>query len=313
MAVVERLLFIYLRDDLGASNFLCGLTVTVTVIFELPIFMYADQLLKLFGHHGMFLIAMVAHTVRVFLYTLLTREAVYAILPIEITHGITFACMWTAAVEYAKMGVPEEWSSAAQSILAATLGCVGAGVGSILGGYVMDRYGAIALYTGTGIIGLCTIAMHLAFHLVTKIIDEGAADGRHSGGAGAGELDDGVTLDGIDVTISGSASPAAADGVGVSRAAAFAVAETIDGGGSGGGVGAGGGVREQVPVGLAAAPAASGYSKYNDDNDDDGDDAAARYNAQHQQQRQQQQQQQQRQRRTAGGAVEMGRVGGYRS
>ena len=43
IGVVERLLFVYLQNDLKASTTLCGLTVGVTVLFELPIFSYTDR------------------------------------------------------------------------------------------------------------------------------------------------------------------------------------------------------------------------------------------------------------------------------
>lgn len=74
MAVVERLLFVYLQDDLGASTTLCGLTVGVTVVFEIPIFYYGDWLMQKLHHDGMFLVAMICYIFRVFGYTLLTAE-----------------------------------------------------------------------------------------------------------------------------------------------------------------------------------------------------------------------------------------------
>jgi PPP family 3-phenylpropionic acid transporter len=199
MAVVERLLFIYLKDDLGGNTTLCGLTVVVTVIFELPIFMYADRFLRVCGHHGLFIIAMASHTTRVFCYTLLTPATVYAVLPIEVTHGITYACMWTAAVEYAKHGVPPEWSSAAQTILAATLSSVGAGIGSVIGGYSMEEHGAVNLYTWAGYVGIGSIIMHLCYLVTTHycggddiaaaVAHDIGASGGDEGGAGEASLD----------------------------------------------------------------------------------------------------------------------------
>ena len=91
VGVVERLLFVYLQSDLGASTFLCGLTVLTTVIFELPIFMYTDYLLKNLGHDGMFIVAMLCYCVRAFGYTLLTKETVWWVIPLEALHGPTFA------------------------------------------------------------------------------------------------------------------------------------------------------------------------------------------------------------------------------
>ena len=91
VGVVERLLFVYLQSDLDASTFLCGLTVLTTVIFELPIFIYTDYLLKNLGHDGMFIVAMLCYCVRAFGYTLLTKETVWWVIPLEALHGPTFA------------------------------------------------------------------------------------------------------------------------------------------------------------------------------------------------------------------------------
>ena len=71
MATVERLLFLYMVNDLEASTLLCGLSVGVNVLFELPIFWYASKLMKTFGHDGLFIFSMACFVVRVYGYTLL--------------------------------------------------------------------------------------------------------------------------------------------------------------------------------------------------------------------------------------------------
>ena len=66
MATVEQLLFLYLVNDLEASTLLCGLSVGVNVLFELPIFWYASKFMNTLGHDGMFLLAMSCFAFRVF-------------------------------------------------------------------------------------------------------------------------------------------------------------------------------------------------------------------------------------------------------
>lgn len=168
MSVVERLLFIYIKDELGGSTLLCGIAVAVTVLFELPIFWYAKDLLHKFGHHGMFALSMVAQLIRLFGYTVLTEDTRWYILCLEILHGVTFACMWTAAVEYAKGMVPKQWASSAQSTLSATLGCVGGGTGAIIGGYVMEHHGGKYMYRGAGFILSGALVVHILYMLITK-------------------------------------------------------------------------------------------------------------------------------------------------
>lgn len=63
-----------------ANTTLCGLTVGVTVILELPIFHYSDVLLKRMSQDAMFMVAILAYIIRVYGYTLLTPETVWYVL-----------------------------------------------------------------------------------------------------------------------------------------------------------------------------------------------------------------------------------------
>jgi MFS family permease len=54
---------------------------------------------------------------------------------------ITFALMWSASVAFTAEYAPEEWLTTAQSITSASYYCVGNGIGSILGGWAMQKYG----------------------------------------------------------------------------------------------------------------------------------------------------------------------------
>lgn len=80
MAFVEKLLFLYILNDLQASTTLCGLTVGVTVLLELPIFHYSDRIMKVMSHDSMFMVAMVAYIFRVLGYTLLTPDTVWYVI-----------------------------------------------------------------------------------------------------------------------------------------------------------------------------------------------------------------------------------------
>ena len=160
-SVVEKLLFLFLVNDLGASTTLCGLSVGVTVILEIPLFCASDVLLKRLGHDAMMLIAMAAYIVRVYCYCLLTPATRHWILALECLHGITFALLWSAAVERTSQLTSPEWGSTAQSILAATYQCLGSAFGSIVGGWAMQRFGSVAMYR----VASYTIAALFVVHL----------------------------------------------------------------------------------------------------------------------------------------------------
>ena len=64
MSVVESLIFLYF-EFLGGTNAMFGVTVVVTVMFELPLFHYAPNVLKLLGTQKMFSLGCLAYIVRV--------------------------------------------------------------------------------------------------------------------------------------------------------------------------------------------------------------------------------------------------------
>ena len=114
MALVERLLFVYVMEDpaeggLGGNALLCGFTVGVTVIFEIPIFNYAKFLLVWPGRDTLYLISMLCYSIRVYGYTLLTHNTRYYLLCLEWLHGFTFAGMWISSIDYSKEIAPKGW------------------------------------------------------------------------------------------------------------------------------------------------------------------------------------------------------------
>uniref|UniRef100_A0A7S1VKB2 Major facilitator superfamily associated domain-containing protein n=1 Tax=Grammatophora oceanica TaxID=210454 RepID=A0A7S1VKB2_9STRA len=69
MATVETFLFVYLQNELNASTALCGYTVGITVIFELPLFAFSKLVLEKAGHDVLFLAALFAYFLRAFGYS----------------------------------------------------------------------------------------------------------------------------------------------------------------------------------------------------------------------------------------------------
>ena len=112
-----------MKRDLLATTTLCGVSVAVSIIFEIPIFFYAGQLLAWLGPDRTFCLAYLFHGCRCFLYTLLTPETVWCgprlprsrvfdsaslhgaervapnrwVLAPEVLHGFCFSLMWSGA------------------------------------------------------------------------------------------------------------------------------------------------------------------------------------------------------------------------
>lgn len=172
IGTVERLLFLYLVNDLGASTLLCGLTVGVNVLIEVPIFWYAQSIMAAIGHDGMFVISMVCFIVRVLGYTLLTPATRWLVLPLESMHGITFACFWVATTDVAKGLIREVrgWNTTIPTVVQTLYGALGTGIGSIGGGWAMQHYGSRDMYRGMAGIMFLTLLIHILGSIVCRCL-----------------------------------------------------------------------------------------------------------------------------------------------
>lgn len=183
MSLVDNFLFVYLQNDLHATTVLCGWTVGVTVLFELPIFWCSKFLLQRVGHDGLFLISLSAYSTRVFGYTMLRPSTVHWVLPLEVFHGVTFACALVASVDYSAAVAPKEWSTTVQSILTTVMSCVGGGIGSILGGILVREYGFVFLYEGagyvTGLVAIFNLGLWFCGRGHNAFLDRLATDAEH--------------------------------------------------------------------------------------------------------------------------------------
>lgn len=159
MSLVEGLLFLFFKDDLKSSNLICGISVVITVIFEIPLFAVAPTLLQKLGSPALAVIGSLGYTVRGFGYTMVPNASM--VLLFEPLHGITFATFHTASVAYVAERSPRELEATAQSILLA-LRAFGSASGTVVGGYVMEVFGSRVLYRGAAILVLLATAMFAA-------------------------------------------------------------------------------------------------------------------------------------------------------
>eukprot|EP01119_Soliformovum_irregulare_P021636 TRINITY_DN7246_c0_g1_i1.p1 TRINITY_DN7246_c0_g1~~TRINITY_DN7246_c0_g1_i1.p1 ORF type:complete len:455 (+),score=85.32 TRINITY_DN7246_c0_g1_i1:90-1454(+) len=148
-SIVSNFLFLFMREYLNAGDTLLGLSISITVIMELPFFFYSARLLRTLGIRGLIITSHVAYITRVIAYTIIPDP--WWFLPIELLHGITFACLWAAVVEHASNIAPPGVEATAQGIMNAVFGGLGSGIGAIVGGVVYQRFGPIILFRASAI------------------------------------------------------------------------------------------------------------------------------------------------------------------
>ncbi|KAN0008988.1 hypothetical protein ACTFIU_008875 [Dictyostelium citrinum] len=152
--IINSFLFIFLRDHLDASNFLLGSTMPFTVVMELPFFFFGKQLLEKVGVTKMIMIGHSAFILRLCLYNIFVIDSVspWFILPIETLHGVAFATIWGAGVEFSSKMAPKGYETFYQGIFTGLYSGLGSCIGSILGGFIYEHKSAFFLFRFNAII-----------------------------------------------------------------------------------------------------------------------------------------------------------------
>mmetsp|Transcript_20496 Transcript_20496/g.58796 ORF Transcript_20496/g.58796 Transcript_20496/m.58796 type:complete len:461 (+) Transcript_20496:154-1536(+) len=127
MSIVESLIFLFF-EELGGTYTVMGLTVVVTVVFEIPVFHFAPTLLDKFGPGRLQQAAAVSYMVRVIGYTLIPEGAMAWVLLLEPLHGVTYGAAATSNVAYMAQLSPKGYEATSQGLLSGLRG-----IGSIVG------------------------------------------------------------------------------------------------------------------------------------------------------------------------------------
>ena len=150
MQHVSQFLFLYMEERFHSSDILMGFSVTITVLFEIPIFAFGEKLLPRLGPTILIAIAMGSFVVRVLGYTLV--PSAFWMLFLEPLHGVTYSCFTLATVHYLNEHVPMHMISTAQGFMSSVT-AAGSALGAVLGGWVMDMpQGGLLLFRADSVI-----------------------------------------------------------------------------------------------------------------------------------------------------------------
>ena len=164
MSVVENLIFLYF-EFLGGSNTLCGFTVAITVLFELPIFHYASNILRwMKSPIWMFQCGCFAYVIRVIGYSVVPESHARWVLLLEPLHGVTIGFVLTGSVAFVDGLMPRGYESSGQGFLSTVMG-LGQFVGLCIGGVLEGRmlYRVLA-----GIVTLGSLVLAIGQYMSTK-------------------------------------------------------------------------------------------------------------------------------------------------
>lgn len=159
MTIVEHLIFLLFRE-LGASYFLCGVSVVVTVVFEIPLFALSQRMLAKAGAMGLLTAAGLCYSFRVVGYTLCPGG--WYVLLFEPMHGVTIATHTTASVELVASITPAAFAATGQAFYGLVRSGVGSMLGSLVGGAIIRRYGESACYRSSAVVVLVGLTIYVA-------------------------------------------------------------------------------------------------------------------------------------------------------
>jgi MFS transporter, PPP family, 3-phenylpropionic acid transporter len=155
-ASVNTYLFAYMQE-LGASAGVMGLALTLATLSELPVLFFADRLLKRLGSFGLLTLGMAATGIRLLLFAAVSAPA--GVLAFQFLNGLTFPAVWVAGVSFAHENAPPGLRATAQGLFGAMIFGIGAAVGGLLGGLLLEAVGGRAMYLVFGLLVLLSLAL----------------------------------------------------------------------------------------------------------------------------------------------------------
>ncbi|KAK2161384.1 hypothetical protein LSH36_117g01041 [Paralvinella palmiformis] len=131
-------------DNLGASQFLMGVSGIVVCASEFVMFFLVGKVIKLLGHIGIMYLGLLGYTVRFCIYAVIRNP--WWVLPAEILQGITFSIVWVSMTAYTTMAVPSASLATIQGILHGVYFGLGCGSGHLIGGIMIGYVGAVITF-----------------------------------------------------------------------------------------------------------------------------------------------------------------------
>ncbi|KAL1464353.1 hypothetical protein WDU94_004007 [Cyamophila willieti] len=160
---IESYLFLYLKE-LGAPNYLLGITVSVGTVSSIPFLYGAENITKQIGHVNIIIVAFFAHAVRLIGYSFIANP--WWVFPFETIESVAVHLMWVAAATYCTLLAPRNLIASFIGILGMAHFSLGRGSGSFVGGHLMGEYGTRQSFQIMGIISAISGVLYGFLHFI---------------------------------------------------------------------------------------------------------------------------------------------------
>jgi PPP family 3-phenylpropionic acid transporter len=136
-------------QELGISQTIMGIALTISTISELPVLFYSNHLLRRFGAYRLVMLAIVITGIRLVLYA--GANSIAGILVFQLLNGLTFPLFWVAAVSYSTAISPAGMKATGQGLLGAVVSGIGSALGGMVCGLLIGSVGGQAMFLAIGI------------------------------------------------------------------------------------------------------------------------------------------------------------------
>ncbi len=158
-SVINNYLFAYLKDC-GASESVMGLSLTISVLAELPVLYFSHVLLKRFGIQNLLRIAVFFTVLR--MLVMVVFNSVTGILFAQLLNGLNFPLFWAAGVSFADHNSPAGTKSMALGLSSSMIVGFGFALGGLLGGLLLDAIGSRYMFLVMGLVTLAGLVIIMA-------------------------------------------------------------------------------------------------------------------------------------------------------
>ncbi|OQR96183.1 Major Facilitator Superfamily (MFS) [Thraustotheca clavata] len=145
--VLSSFLTLNLYELSGHNAQIVGIAIWCETFSELPAFYFADRIIQKVGTVNAMAISILSYGARLTFYALMTNP--WYALPFEFLHGCTFSLAWAACTKYIYEAAPRGTEGMMMGILNAVQNGLGRGVGTMVGGYLYNTYGASFMWKVT--------------------------------------------------------------------------------------------------------------------------------------------------------------------
>jgi MFS family permease len=181
MGTIGSFLFLWL-DLLGGSELLDGLALAMTCVSEVAIFYFAGEIQARLGVTACLHLVIACYIVRLLYYAALPAlGGAWAVLPVQLLHGVTFGLYWAVGNAFARSIAPRGLESTMQGLFAG-LNSAGSCLGNVIAGAIVQRHGYAALFVG---MAAALVGAQAALS-ASQARERGWAGWRGGGGGGGG-------------------------------------------------------------------------------------------------------------------------------